>query len=55
MPVDIKRPIQNNLLLIKPDIVVRITGDDILIDNEHFHLSLNYFLDIKMFLGLISI
>jgi spore coat polysaccharide biosynthesis protein SpsF (cytidylyltransferase family) len=32
------------LLKIKPDIVVRITGDDILIDNYYFQKSLNYFL-----------
>ena len=37
--------IMQPLKKIKPDIVVRITGDDILIDNEHFQLSLNYFLD----------
>ena len=29
---------------IKPDVVVRITGDDILIDNENFQVSLDYFL-----------
>lgn len=32
------------LLKIKPDIVVRITGDDILIDNKYFQLALDYFL-----------
>ena len=29
---------------IKPDIVVRVTGDDILIDNYYFQKSLNFFL-----------
>ena len=29
---------------IKPDVVIRITGDDILIDNENFQVSLDYFL-----------
>ena len=30
---------------INPDVVVRITGDDILIDNDYFQKNLNHFLD----------
>ena len=36
--------IMQPLKKIKPDVVIRITGDDILIDNENFQISLDYFL-----------
>jgi len=36
--------IMQPLKKIKPDVVIRITGDDILIDNENFQVSLDYFL-----------
>ena len=35
--------IMQPLKKIKPDVVVRITGDDILIDNENFQISLIIF------------
>ena len=35
--------IMQPLKKIKPDVVIRITGDDILIDNENFQVSLDYF------------